>query len=330
MDLCDRLSLENTVFQAGMGGGISGAELACAVSNAGGLGTVGFDHPAGFENAIIQTRQRVNGRPFAANLLMPLVRRSHVDIVARHKVPIVSLFYGFDKAVIRAIKDAGAFLIYQIGSETEARRVVDAGADALIVQGTEAGGHVRGKQRLNELLPHIRTLYPKLPLIAAGGIWDRHSAAAAIALGADGVSVGTRFLMTHESGAHDDYKQRLIHARETIITTLFGLGWPAAPHRVVVNAAIQRWCSDSGQPATAIQAFNYLTQFGARYFPPGLSLKMAMAQHSNRPFFTPFPQNKAMQHPHPEALSDYAGECVRNISTLDSAASVVSELAAGC
>jgi NAD(P)H-dependent flavin oxidoreductase YrpB (nitropropane dioxygenase family) len=330
VDIRDRFSIEHPIFQAGMGSGLSGSELASSVSNAGGLGTVGFDHPDAFDKAILQTKELVQGRPYAANLLMPLVRRAHVLSILRHKVPIVSMFYGFDASIIRSVKESGAYLIYQIGSETEADRVVAAGADALIVQGVEAGGHVRGSEPLGVILPKLRAKFSSLPIIAAGGIWDKKSTSQAISLGADGVSCGTRFLMTNESRAHDAYKQRLIEAQETIVTTLFGLGWPAAPHRVLVNAAVERWCDSRGNPKGVITVLNWFSQFGARYIPDQVLFKMALAQRASRPLFTPVPSVVGMPQNNVEALCDYAGECVSQIRKIEPAKLVVEELALGC
>ncbi len=329
MDLRDRLSLEHPVLQAGMGQGIAGWELASTVSMAGGLGTVGFDSPRALDATIARTKALVQGRPYAVNLLMPLLRPDHVACVIRHKAPIVSMFYGFDRRAIRAVKESGACLIYQVGSEAEAELVVASGADVLIVQGFEAGGHVRGNEPLRVILPRIRARYPKMPILAAGGIHDRHSAARAISLGADGVSCGTRFLMTHESRAHDAYKARLVQGQETMVTTLFGLGWPA-PHRVLINDAVRRWCDQGGKPAVGVRALNWLSQFGSRYAPPSVTKKLFMAQRVNRPIFTPMYAAAGMDHACPAAICDYAGECVREIGSIESVGVVLAELAAGC
>ena len=329
MDLRGRLALEHPVLQAGMGAGVASWELASAVSMSGGLGTVGMDAPKAFDAAIARTKSLVQGRPYAANLLFPLLLPAHVATVIRHKVPVVTMFYGFNRCVIRAIKDSGAYLVYQIGSEAEAELVVAAGADALIVQGLEAGGHIRGSEALKAIFPKIRARYPDMPVIAAGGICNRHSTARAISMGADGVSCGTRFLMTHESGAHDAYKSRLVEAQDTIVTTLFGLGWPA-PHRVLINDAVRRWCDRAGKPAAGVRLLNWLSQFGSRYVPPSTTQRLVMTQRVNRPIFTPVPAVAGMDRHNSAALCDYAGACVREIESIEPASAVVRELAAGC
>jgi nitronate monooxygenase len=329
VDLRDRFLIEHPVLQAGMGGGIAGADLAATVTNAGGLGTVGFAPPQDFDREISRTKAETEGKTYAANLLLPLTLRGHVDSLLQHKVPIVTMFYGFNASVMRAVKDSGALVIYQIGSEEEAAHVVAAGADALIVQGVEAGGHVRGKERLTSILPKVRARFPDTPVIAAGGIYDRQSASNAIAIGADGVASGTRFLMTNESGAHAAYKNLLVTGSETAITTLFGLGWPD-PHRVLINEAVKRWCNDHGDPQRAIRILNWLTQFGSKYTPPSVLKKLAQAQRVDRPLFTPMLAEAGMSEPLMEALAAYAGECVSEINTLEPAVSVVESLAAGC
>lgn len=117
----------------------------------------------------------------------------------------------------------------------------DAGADGIILQGVEAGGHVRGTSGALALLERTRaTLAGETSIWLAGGIAERRDVESALAAGAEAVVAGTRFLLTGESDAHPEYKGRLLAARETVLTELFGVGWPA-PHRVVRNAATERW-----------------------------------------------------------------------------------------
>jgi nitronate monooxygenase len=283
-DLRAVLSIEHPILQAGMGGGLSGWELASAVSNAGGLGAVGFTAPNQYEQAIVKTRSLTGSRPFAANLLMPFVRSEHIALCLKHEVPVVTLFYGFSRKVMAALKEAGTCVIYQVGSLQEAELMVAAGADALIVQGHEAGGHIRGTQRLDGLLPTVRERFSSIPIIAAGGVRDADDVACCRSMGADGVSCGTRFLMTEESRAHDAYKQRLIAATETVATGLFGLGWPA-PHRVVPNAATRKWCAADGREPGWVGAVNWLSQFGARLTPVARVERMTGLQSLKRPLY---------------------------------------------
>lgn len=127
----------------------------------------------------------------------------------------------------------------QVGSAEEAKRAVAAGGDIIVAQGVEAGGHVRDAVGLLPLLPTVVEAVAPVPVIAAGGIVDGRGLAAALALGADGVWVGTRFVASEESEAHPDYKKRLLAAGETdtVYTEAFHLGWPPhSPHRVLRNS----------------------------------------------------------------------------------------------
>ena len=126
----------------------------------------------------------------------------------------------------------------QVGSAEEARRAAAAGVDIIVAQGVEAGGHVRGQVGLVPLLPTVVEAVTPVPVIAAGGIVDGRGLAAALALGADGVWVGTRFVASEESEAHADYKKRLLAASQAdaIYTEIFHVGWPPnSPHRVLRN-----------------------------------------------------------------------------------------------
>ncbi|MGH8456774.1 MAG: nitronate monooxygenase, partial [Stenotrophobium sp.] len=239
-----KLNLQYPVVQAGMGGGLSGAELATAVSLAGGLGTVGLMPPVPFHQALRETRERCGGKPFAANLLMPFVRKAHVEACIAERAAVVTMFYGFDRDLVRYLQSAGIAVWHQVGDTVQAQRALDDGVDGLIVQGEEAGGHLasRSGAPLSTLLPALRKLGGnRCPLIPAGGIHDAASARKARELGADAVAAGTRFLLTPESEAHPAYQQRLLEAQDTLRTELFGLAWPAL-HRVVGNAATARWC----------------------------------------------------------------------------------------
>jgi nitronate monooxygenase len=126
----------------------------------------------------------------------------------------------------------------QVGSAEEASRAADAGVDIIVAQGVEAGGHVRGQVGLLPLLPTVVEAVTPVPVVAAGGIVDGRGLAAALALGADGVWVGTRFVASTESEAHADYKKRLLAAcqADAIYTEIFHVGWPPnSAHRVLRN-----------------------------------------------------------------------------------------------
>ena len=195
----------------------------------------------------------------------------------------------------------------------------------MIAQGIEAGGHVRGNTPMLELL--ARTLAAvKIPVLAAGGIIDREGVAAVLEAGAAAAVVGTRFLVTPESHAHPEYKRRCQDAERTILTELFGLGWPGAPHRVIANAATKRWLSRDGPIPGWIAAAQRLTRPLAANLPDSMLARALARQRSSLPLLSPQPPTDDG----PDNLVDsgplYAGEGVGAIREIQSAAEVVSLL----
>ena len=242
MTFLDRLGIATPVVQAGMGGGISRHELAAAVSEAGGLGTIAVLGPEAIEQELAAARA-LTGRPLAVNLLLPFAERSWFE--AAGSADVVVTFWGEPE------RHVGGTWIHQCGSAIEAQAAHAAGADAVIVQGVEAGGHVRGSEPALELLEQVRAAMPRdFPLLLAGGIAQHDDVRQALDAGASAAVAGTRFLASDESRAHSEYKQRLLDADETLLTELFGLGWPEAPHRVVPNAATER----GGEPLPPLAA----------------------------------------------------------------------------
>src|SRR5438876_2934022 len=209
-----------------MGGGLATHKLAAAVSEAGGLGTIGILPPEDLRAELAAAR-RLTARPIAVNLLLPFARRGHFEVASEADVLVT--FWG------RPRRRTSNTWIHQCGSVEEALAARAAGADAVIAQGVEAGGHVRGTIPALDLLARVRAAVGDgYPVLSAGGIAEAADVRARLDAGAEAVVCGTRFLMTEESGAHPDCKARLLDARETILTELFGMGWPA-PHRVVAN-----------------------------------------------------------------------------------------------
>lgn len=323
----DELGLRWPIVQAGMGGGAATSELAIAVSKAGGLGSIGLLPEAKFAAEIKQTQEALGKLPFAVNLLLPMIRRGHIRACLDHRVPVVSLFFGYRPGLVKTLKQAGCYVIHQVGSANQADRAVRDGADALMVQGVEAGGHVCATQFLYDLLPAIRGNHPALPLLAAGGIHDAASVRAACRVGADGVNVGTRFLLTPESHAHAAYKQRLLEADSTLLTRLFGLGW-SAPHRVCPNAATRRWCQPDGRAPRWLTGLNGVSRRPSRMLSLDAAASLVGLQKPNRPLFTPFPLSRDMCES-PDATALYAGMAIGKMNSIIPAADVVSELAAG-
>jgi nitronate monooxygenase len=250
--ICDILGIEFPIISAGMGG-VAGAELAAAVSEAGGLGTLGLAALSreGIRNEITAAHARTR-KPLAANLLLPFLRPGIVETVAEAGLAAVTFFWGDardHRESIKRLQSGEAKVIWQCGSVEEARWAMDAGVDAIMAQGFEAGGHVRGLVTTVALIPEMRDSLPDVPLIAAGGIADGRGLVAALALGADGAALGTRFLASAEAAAHPAYKERIVRAQaeDTIHTTLFDVGWPAAPHRVLRTEVVDEW-ERAGRP----------------------------------------------------------------------------------
>jgi len=315
--LLDRLGVKRPVVQAGMGGGLAGAKLAATVSEAGGLGTIGILGPAQLRDEIDAAR-RLTGHPIAVNLLLPLARPAHFEVAEQADVLVT--FWG------RPRRRTSKPWIHQVGSVEEALAARTAGADAVIAQGVEAGGHVRGTTPSLELLAAVRAAVgPDYPVLSAGGIADRAGVAERLEAGADAVVSGTRFLMSEESGAHPAYKQRLRDSRETILTELFGMGWPA-PHRVVPNAATERWLRDGPRGPGWVRALHRLTAVGASRVPIGAQIKLAASQRPGRPFFGPAAATADGPPNLIEAGPLYAGECIARIDDVRPAAELVADL----
>jgi nitronate monooxygenase len=242
---CELLGCEHPVVLAGMGG-VARSELVAAVAEAGGFGFLGMvrEPPELIEREIAALRKRTS-RPFGVNLIPaatdPALLRRELDVCLRAKVHAVTLFWDLHPEVVAELKRAGVLVACQVGSADEARAAAAAGADIVIAQGVEAGGHVRGLTALSALVPDVVAAVDT-PVLAAGGIVDGPGLAAALLWGAQGVVVGTGFLATEESFAHDYHKRRVVEAGpdETVHTTAFHINWPpGAPVRVLPNSALR-------------------------------------------------------------------------------------------
>jgi hypothetical protein len=202
VDLLDRLRLDVPVAQAGMGGGLAGPELAGAVAAAGGLGTLGLLPPADLREAIGQVRDGAPDRSVAVNLLMPFVHRSHVHACVESGIDVAVIAFGMDRVLLNWLSEHGVFVFVMVGTEEQARRAFVCGADGLIAQGCEAGGHIAGDAPALTFLPRALKAARGRPVLLAGGIAAADDTRAALAAGADGVVAGTRFLLTDEARAH--------------------------------------------------------------------------------------------------------------------------------
>ena len=300
-----------------MGGGLSGAELAAAVSAAGGLGTIGILGPSKLRSEIAAARRLGDG-PVAVNLLLPFARAAHFDAAAQ--ADAVVTFWG------RPRRRTANVWLHQCGSVDEALHARAAGADGVILQGVEAGGHVRGTVAALELLAGARAALPDAyPLLSAGGIADAADVQSRLAAGAEAVVCGTRFLMSEESGAHRAYKERLVAARETLLTDLFGVGWPV-PHRVLANEATSRWLAHGGRTPSWLHALQVLSAPLFARVPVPVQQRLAATQHPSRPLFGPAAAIAGGPENLIEAGPLYAGECVSRIDDIRPASELVRDL----
>ena len=226
----DLVGVTLALQQAGMSGTAT-ATLAAAVSNSGALGMIGIgrQHISVIERYLDEVAELTTA-PVGATCIAHFVHADVVELVAS-RLPIIEFFYEWpDPARV----PSGVICGWQVGSVDEAKAAVDAGCRYVIAQGMEAGGHVRGHVPLAQLLAEVRAAVD-VPVVAAGGIGSAEAVRAAMALGADAVRVGTRFVATSESYAHPVYIDALVAADtdDSVLTEAFGVGWPDAPHRVL-------------------------------------------------------------------------------------------------
>jgi NAD(P)H-dependent flavin oxidoreductase YrpB (nitropropane dioxygenase family) len=247
--LCRDMGIEFPVFSVGMSW-LAGPELAAAVSNAGGCGVVGMAGMSGAQvrPRIAETRALTN-KPFGVNVILARLQEGQIEACLDEGVPLIVFFWGDPSPYIRDAHRHGSKVFVQVGSVAEAKAAAEAGV-GIIAQGAEAGGHVRSTTSLSTLLPAVVEAVKPLPVIASGGIATGRGLVAALGLGAQAVSVGTRFLCSEEAFAAPAYKDRIVRgtAEDTVYTGLFDIGWDA-PHRVLRNRAVSEW-EAAGRPAS--------------------------------------------------------------------------------
>src|SRR3954449_1591140 len=209
--LCELLGIDHPIVQAPMS---AIPELAAAVSNAGALGmlTLTWSDPAG---DVVRQTAKLTDRPFGGNLILDSDQHRRLEDALEAGLRIVSLFWGDPGPYVDQIHDANGIVLHTVGTADEARRAVDSGADVIVAQGWEAGGHVRSQVATLPLVPAVVDAVAPVPVIAAGGIGDARGVAAVFALGAQAAWLGTRFLLAEEMPTHQEYRRRLIDAAES-------------------------------------------------------------------------------------------------------------------
>ncbi|HXS41948.1 MAG TPA: nitronate monooxygenase [Stellaceae bacterium] len=267
---CDLLKIDHPIALGGMGS-IYAPALVAAVSSAGGLGAMGCHNlkPEQVRAGVTAIRERTN-KPFGVNFLLFDLREDSFAAALDLRPPVVAFAWPRPEQdlapFIARAHDAGSKVTFMAGGVPEARRAVAAGADVIIAQGTEGGGHV-GWQASLPLIPMVVDAVAPVPVLAAGGIADGRGLAAALALGADGALLGTRFLASEESPLHANFKQAIVDAdgHDTLLSELPDLAagkvWPGAMSRSKRNGFIDRWAGrewalrrDQAQALADVQA----------------------------------------------------------------------------
>lgn len=259
--LCDVLGIDVPILSVGFGNS-AGPELAAAVSNAGGLGVLGVGIPLEAQRDRITRTRELTAHPFGGNIIIAALgkpdvsaeiqatRRGMVLNAVALRLPVLVLFWGDPAPFVGPAHRAGTKILVQVGTVDEAKAAARAGVDAVILQGSEAGGHVKANRSLWDALPEAVAALGEVPVIASGGIADGRNIARAMKLGAQGVSLGTRFIASEEAWVHPHYKRRVVDATadETVFSPdLFNVGWDDAPHRALKNKTYRDWDA-AGRP----------------------------------------------------------------------------------
>ncbi len=284
-------------------GAIGTPALAAAVSEAGGLGMIPNPSSAAEVEGRMQSARALTSRPIGIGFLIPFVVREAVQ-AAGTCADVVEFFYGDpDPDLIRLARGDGTVVGWQTGSAPEALAAAKAGCDYVVSQGVEAGGHVRGTQRLDDVLAETLAV-ADVPVVAAGGVGTVERVAQLIDAGAAAVRVGTRFIVAEEANAHPLYVAMLVAAspQDTVLTECFGLGWPHAPHRVLRSAVAAAEQLD--QPLAGVVGDQEVHRFGP--LPPTRQTRGEVA-----------------------AMALYAGESVGGVTRIQPARDIVGELTRG-
>ncbi len=240
----DAYGVDVPIVSAGMAF-VARAPLAAAVSGAGGFGLIGSSGmPAELLEREIAAVRAATDRPFGVNLIPRFAGPELIELCAAERVPVVVFFWDDPQpGWIELLTEAGVHVWTQAGSVAEATAAVAAGARAVVVQGSEAGGHNRSSAGTIALVPAVVDAVAPSLVLAAGGIADGRGVAAVLALGADAAVLGTRFVASEEADAHPEYQRRILAAgvADTARHWIFGFDFPDAPVRGLRNAIVREW-----------------------------------------------------------------------------------------
>ena len=253
--ICDLLGITYPLFQGGMAW-VADASLAAAVSNAGGLGlitSINTDTEAVRQE--IRKCKTLTNKPFGVNIMLQAANAAEVaEMIVEEGVKIVTTGAGSPARFMEMWKAAGIKVIPVIGSVAMAVKMQNAGADAVVAEGAESGGHV-GELHTMPLIPQVVDAV-SIPVVAAGGICDGRGVAAALMLGAEGVQLGTRFLVAEECNVHEEYKERVLHATDiSTIVTGKSLGHPVRSLKTPFSRTFAKMESDPSVTPAEMLAF---------------------------------------------------------------------------
>jgi NAD(P)H-dependent flavin oxidoreductase YrpB (nitropropane dioxygenase family) len=244
--------LQAPIISAGMAF-VATPSLVAAVSNAGGMGSLGaaLVPPEGLRQ-MIQGTHSLTDKPFGVDFVTEFVTDEHIQICIAEKIAVVVFFWSLpQQAWVERLQAHGIRVWMEVGAVSEAIQAKELGVDAIVAQGQEGGGHNQAEASTFSLLPAIVQTVSPLPVVAAGGIIDGKSLVAALALGAEAVWCGTRFLASSEANAHSEYQTRVLEAKvgDTVRTTLFGPEWSGQMMRVIRNHVVKQWAGREAEAA---------------------------------------------------------------------------------
>ncbi|MEE3000538.1 MAG: nitronate monooxygenase [Pseudomonadota bacterium] len=249
--ICDLLKIDYPIALGGLGGGFTQPKMVAGVSAAGGFGAIGcHGMSAGQVAAASRAIREITDKPFALNFLLFSIEEGAFEAALAQKPAAIALAWPRDDQelglYVDRAHDAGCKVTLMAGSVKEAVRGAEAGADVIIAQGTEGGGHVSWMASV-VLTPMVVDAVSPVPVLAAGGFADGRGLVASLALGADGILLGTRFLASEESKMHPNFKKAILdsNGHDTVLTEIpdlaAGTVWPGAMSRAQRNAFIENW-----------------------------------------------------------------------------------------
>ena len=312
------LETKYPIWNAGMGGGLAGPELVanmCEMGCFGVLGTGGLPHQ--IVGKLIRDTKQLTFKPFGANIILPMSDGRDIGSCFDEGIEVLVLFWGDPQPFIKDAHKRGIFLVVQCGNVEEATYAASSGADAIIIQGVEAGGHVKGESELIPLLNEARRELGGSPLVAAGGIVSGKQINGLMGQ-VQAVSLGTRFVASSEARASLSYKKKLVasSAGDTVLTNLYDEGWKNAKHRVIKTPHYEKWIRD-GSPVDGLR--------------PGQGetvgkIKLDSEITFDVPRYSVFPPISNFEGDEKE-LPYYAGSSVSGVKKIESVRTIVETLA---